>query len=80
MITKPKLEQVYYFMQGNKILCGVVKKIYGDNELLLLDSTKENNLYLMEPRNCYEYINDLVEASLDFIREIKEFRERGNKC
>lgn len=80
MITEPKLEQVYYFMQGDKILCGVLKKIYGDNELFLLDSPTDKNLYLMEPSNCYEYLNDLVDDSLTFIREIKELRERRGQC
>lgn len=80
MITEPKLEQVYYFMQGNKILCGVLKKICGDNELFLLDSATDKNLYLMEPSNCYEYLNDLVDDSLTFIREIKELRERRGQC
>lgn len=80
MVKKPKIEEAYYFMQGNKILCGVLKKIYGDNELFLLDSATDKNLYLMEPSTCYEFLNDLVDDSLTFIREIKEFRERRCKC
>lgn len=78
MVKEPKIGELYYFMQDNEVLCGELTGVFGDKDLVSLkvDSPTRYGVFLVEPRFCHEYFDDLVELSLDCIRSIKETRER----
>ncbi|MBQ4010727.1 MAG: hypothetical protein II604_08480 [Bacteroidales bacterium] len=75
MINEPKVGELVYFLDGNKIVIGRIFTTYYDNEIIHVFSEKNGCEYLLQQRDLFSCGEELVEAMHDAIQELKNQRK-----
>lgn len=80
MIKEPKEGKRVFFLNDYKICSAKIRKVYGEDVVMLYLDDIYGNEYLLEPKQVCETKEELIREAYDVLCGFYETRRRFNGC